>query len=1478
MNTFTQLSPPRFSGCSHNGTMFADGSFVPSLEPCLSCKCVDSHLKCSLRVCAEQPIPPPRGCVLVHKRSLCCPHVSCNKYHNENENPERRVIAYHGDWYSDDAESQSEDDEDKRQKVLSKNSLYRRIDDEETDGNDEMCVHNGTIYRTGSAMSTSSLCSYCYCIGGKQKCVRPKCLITSPGCVPVFIDSSCCPIRYDCKEVTSGVTAPLKPKTIYYRIDNKHYNRMRSRAQRNRGCLVASTYYAEGEKLPTNSKKPCDLCFCIRGESKCTPKKCAPYIGNCKPKIPEGQCCPAHYECDHSDETSPESSHRPRQFDLLSYFFSEENSENETNVEPSDRPLFEEQQDYSPPVSSTSEKSFFDALRDGLNYIDSNDDHVEKILDPTALNASTITDRPLQVNTTEPSFFDILLSNVDDDDDEDYDDDDKPHGGIASEKPWIHHEAPINLSDIATVYVSNLSDAELHHNRYTLLDESTTHGTTTPTVINSVQYSESSAPVKTSNYDRSATEKIIAEYITYTSVPSDNFDTSTMSTSPDFETTTLIESTTQEQSSITPPREETVDTFDDGNSTGWSTSISTLDDDTFSETTSAKDEMLTRLPEAFTQYDKNVTDQTTTTTEAGLVSAFLKEFSNLFGDENTSNEKHDSRPEIQNQKGASTLLDVAKITNTTQASNTPSPPKTTKRVTPTIVSSPVYPSTTSPMPVIITVTSSTTRTTSTSPKTTTPSSTPNRSPTSVTIHPKATTKTQQTTTPIPITTTPSTVVSKPSHTSNTYPKINVQVIHSTSAIEHPSTTEDTLAANQPTLIGANPSILDSDLNYDYGDQPTLPPSLPNLKIIPFLPTDAVRKDNVHPKLEYYSPISTSYPVLTENYENPYLTSSNSESQNADFTAFEISEPEAKDSPDFNSYSIRTAGYSNDDIFGIPKTNGESLDYSQYPSITEKPSVEPTIHNKYAAYSVDYDYDPFEKDNEYAPGSYKIVDGHDYSIQSRNPSFEKFVTEYPERHVHSKIEFSTSNPLYGFNGNNKFSPPSKTEGGFLPKEPSPEDDQYYEKLHTTKYTLDLLTESSPKSNATVQLIGITSEDPFKNVIRTEPPPNLDTLIEDKEKLFHTVPELTATNIDHDYPSIHLSDIEKEIISITTDSNYNPSPEYESDSLADNIEYSFHHFDNDTISNVSLSSTNSTTSVSVSSDFQSNTTTHPAPKDFLGSLLGYIFKDNKINSEPTEAPIVQERQTIPPFKKISSTSLSLMDILNFTKPVESSSKKVDIPQRKNNKIYEYPTTTDPQEETSTPPREENLNILRDVLLATLNSPSNIDTVAHRDSHPTIDVPKPIYSSHSIHQFLNPIFAGNSDLTHVTSKYSPFSSDIDLSIPKLNSQIGDNKDDLNNNVFGPESYQVLSDYPSTANHKPFGENPIDYDALKEHHSDDNSPSLYTKPNGYQNSMGMLKLAGCNIYGRMYRVGRIITELSNPCLECKCTEVGVHCTTLSC
>lgn len=107
------------SGCFHNSTMFADTSIIPSTEPCLLCKCSNKNLVCVRRVCKDQvmennnhviahefkhkteivisfwfiptqPYPPPRSCILVHKKSLCCPYLSCSKYHiNFYKNSER---------------------------------------------------------------------------------------------------------------------------------------------------------------------------------------------------------------------------------------------------------------------------------------------------------------------------------------------------------------------------------------------------------------------------------------------------------------------------------------------------------------------------------------------------------------------------------------------------------------------------------------------------------------------------------------------------------------------------------------------------------------------------------------------------------------------------------------------------------------------------------------------------------------------------------------------------------------------------------------------------------------------------------------------------------------------------------------------------------------------------------------------------------------------------------------------------------------------------------------------------------------------------------------------------------------------------------------------------------------------------------------------------------------------------------------------
>lgn len=87
-------------------------------------------------------------------------------------------------------------------------------------------------------------------------------------------------------------------------------------------------------------------------------------------------------------------------------------------------------------------------------------------------------------------------------------------------------------------------------------------------------------------------------------------------------------------------------------------------------------------------------------------------------------------------------------------------------------------------------------------------------------------------------------------------------------------------------------------------------------------------------------------------------------------------------------------------------------------------------------------------------------------------------------------------------------------------------------------------------------------------------------------------------------------------------------------------------------------------------------------------------------------------------------------------------------------------------------------------------------------------------------------------------------------------------------PETTTHIIAAPQSPN---YAINPIDFDKMRHHHSE-GAMEIFSKPT-LASMNGLLKLAGCNIYGRMYRVGKIITELSTECLECKCTEIGVSC-----
>lgn len=96
---------------------------VPTIEPCLNCKCINRNLICALKVCAEQPIPPPRGCILVQGKHSCCPYLMCMQYHHKGQDRRGGGVSYLQHWDNKDI---NEDDTDQL-RTSNGNAVLRRV-------------------------------------------------------------------------------------------------------------------------------------------------------------------------------------------------------------------------------------------------------------------------------------------------------------------------------------------------------------------------------------------------------------------------------------------------------------------------------------------------------------------------------------------------------------------------------------------------------------------------------------------------------------------------------------------------------------------------------------------------------------------------------------------------------------------------------------------------------------------------------------------------------------------------------------------------------------------------------------------------------------------------------------------------------------------------------------------------------------------------------------------------------------------------------------------------------------------------------------------------------------------------------------------------------------------------------------------------------------------------------------------------------
>lgn len=244
----------------------------------------------------------------------------------------------------------------------------------------------------------------------------------------------------------------------------------------------------------------------------------------------------------------------------------------------------------------------------------------------------------------------------------------------------------------------------------------------------------------------------------------------------------------------------------------------------------------------------------------------------------------------------------------------------------------------------------------------------------------------------------------------------------------------------------------------------------------------------------------------------------------------------------------------------------------------------------------------------------------------------------------------------------------------------------------------------------------------------------------------------------------------------------------------------------------------------------------------SSIPVISSNSSTNSNSATPTLMNSISTATVPNKNSTNNISiplkLITILNNTK--KEVPTKIELPQRKNNKIID-PTDEPLVEDTDMPastemPPSVKTNVQKNENLTKLNK--HHEAFLSGLSRPTIGNAdqSPVFLSRPINK-LSPSFISTG------------------SFPGLNSL--ESKHNFQTNPIRSELDLI-----------------IDVDKLNLN----GETKIFTPPHKDPAGLLKLKLAGCNIYGRMYRVGRIIAELSNSCLECRCTEVGVSCTPLNC
>lgn len=288
--TTTEAVPE--GACVVDGAIIADGSTVPSSNPCEFCQCFSGEVICPVQECP----PAPAGCTaLPVKAGACCPEYECpvedEILDDDTDVPEDDTNAilqkgsnaptYPPD-FTDDVRSDLSSTESAvigtaSSDILDTSSSTTVAPTSDYEGEyeyeDELtldsigpgaCLFEGKVYVSAQQIPRTNPCDFCFCFRGDIICLQQSCPPPIPGCREEAIGGFCCP-RYECpvKAGVQNVTVPAPPNepslASWLFGSDQEPEQPGEITQQISGCEVQGRFYEVGA-IVESSSGPCLQC------------------------------------------------------------------------------------------------------------------------------------------------------------------------------------------------------------------------------------------------------------------------------------------------------------------------------------------------------------------------------------------------------------------------------------------------------------------------------------------------------------------------------------------------------------------------------------------------------------------------------------------------------------------------------------------------------------------------------------------------------------------------------------------------------------------------------------------------------------------------------------------------------------------------------------------------------------------------------------------------------------------------------------------------------------------------------------------------------------------------------------------------------------------------------------------------------------------------------------------------------------------